>query len=370
VVTSIDPATWTTLLPLLVCPVCRRPLSTLATFDERNAVLGHPAGDCRERYPVIDDLPRLLAGQRARDRLYREHDEWFSDAAASVWFPTTSLTNRPSSIGEAVVARFDREWATFADVGTDEQSKIFELYFDLIPRVALGAGAVVLDAGCGAGRWAVQVASRGSRVVALDAGQSVELAHRNGRPWGVQCVQGDVTKLPFASASFDVVYSLGVLHHVDATEEAATELVRALRPGGHCLIYLYYALDNRGPVFRMIYRLVDLVRRVLSRSPQAVVGPISDMIAALVYLPLARTSRTLRRLRFPRLASALPLSSYADRSFRTMRNDSLDRFGTRLEKRFTRSDIVRLMERAGLEDVRVAASAPFWHAVGRRPVRS
>jgi hypothetical protein len=120
----------------------------------------------------------------------------------------------------------------------------------------------------------------------------------------------------------------------------------------------------------MIYRLVDLVRRVLSRSPQAVVGPISDMIAALVYLPLARTSRTLRRLRFPRLASALPLSSYADRSFRTMRNDSLDRFGTRLEKRFTRSDIVRLMERAGLEDVRVAASAPFWHAVGRRPVRS
>jgi SAM-dependent methyltransferase len=341
----------------------------LATFDEHNAVLGHPAGGCPERYPVINDLPRLLAG-RARDRLYREHDHWFSDPAASSWFPASTPTDDPGSIGDAVVSRFDREWASFYDIGTAEQSKIFELYFDLVPRVVLGAGSVVLDAGCGAGRWSVQVAARGSRVVALDAGRSVELAHRNGRPWGIQCVQGDVTDLPFASATFDLVYSLGVLHHVDATEKAAAELVSALRPGGYCLIYLYYALDNRGPVFRGVYRIVDLVRRVLSRSPQAVVGPISGVIAASVYLPLARASWALRSLGLRRVAVALPLSSYADRSFRTMRNDSLDRFGTRLEKRFTRTDVVQLMERAGLEEVRVADSAPFWHAVGRRPIRA
>lgn len=365
---SSDPATWATLLPLLVCPVCRSELSTLATFDERNAVLGHPLGDCPERYPVIDDVPRLLAG-RARDRLYREHDHWFSNPAASLWFPASTAIHDLGSIAEVVVSRFDREWARFGDVGTDEQSKIFDMYFDIAPRGALGAGSVVLDAGCGAGRWSVQVASRGSHVVGLDAGRSVELAYRNSRPWAIQCVQGDVTELPFASASFDFVYSLGVLHHVEASEQAAAELVRVVRPGGHCLLYLYYALDNRGPLFRGTYRLVDLVRRVLSRSPQAVVRPISNVIAALVYLPLARTSRLLRRAGFRRVSGALPLSLYADRSFRTMQNDSLDRFGTRLEKRFSRTDVARLMERAGLEEVRVADSAPFWHAVGRRPMR-
>jgi SAM-dependent methyltransferase len=341
----------------------------LLTFDERNAVLGHVGVVCSERYPVVDDVPRLVLGG-ARSRLYRELSEWFTHPRASAWFSGWAATKTSRSTGDAVVSRFDNEWATFSDVATAEQSEIFALYFDIVPDAALGAGSTVLDAGCGAGRWSIQVAARGGRVVGLDAGRSVEIAHRNGRPWGLECVQGDVSALPFASASFDLVYSLGVLHHVDATERAAAELVRTLRPGGLCLVYVYYALDNRGPVFRGVYRVVDLVRRVLSRSPQAVVGPISGVIAALVYLPLARASRALRRLGLRRVAVALPLSSYADRSFRTMRNDSLDRFGTRLEKRFTRVDVVRLMERAGLEQVRVADSAPFWHAVGRRPMRS
>jgi len=354
-------------LPLLICPECRRSLSNVVTFDERNAVLGHFDEGCREHYPVIDDVPRIVTGG-ARGRLYRDSAQWFGQPGVLQWFSGWG-TDAATFTGD-VVSRFDREWTAFADAGTAEQSKIFALYFDIVPGAVLGTGSAVLDAGCGAGRWAVQVAARGSRVVALDAGRSIEIAHRNGLQWGIECVQGDVTRLPIASETFDLVYSLGVLHHVEATEEAAAELVRVLRPGGHCLIYLYYALDNRGPLFRGIYRLVDLVRRVLSRSPQAVVGPISNVIAALVYLPLARASRLLRRAGFRGVAAALPLSSYADRSFRTMQNDSLDRFGTRLEKRFTRADVARLMERAGLEEVRVADSLPFWHAVGRRPLRS
>ena len=364
---SVRLATWSSVLPLLICPQCRRSLSVVLTVDERNAVLGHLDERCQEHYPVIDDVPRVVTGG-ARGRLYRDFAEWFRQPGASQWFSGWAPADPAPSTGDVVVSRFDSEWTAFADVATAEQSKIFALYFDLVPAAALGTGSAVLDAGCGAGRWAVQVAARGGRVVALDAGRSVEIAHRNGLQWGIECVQGDVTTLPFASETFDLVYSLGVLHHVEETDQAAAELVRALRPGGHCLIYVYYALDNRGPVFRSVYRVVDLIRRVLSRSPQRVLAPISDAIAVLVYLPLARTSRFLQHIGL-RAAAALPLSSYADRSFRTMRNDSLDRFGTRLEKRFTRMDVVRLMERAGLEEIRVADSAPFWHGVGRRPAR-
>jgi SAM-dependent methyltransferase len=337
----------------------------LATLDDRNAVLGHEAGGCPERYPVIDDVPRMLTGA-ARARLYRELRPWFAREPASTLLGRWVPSGTPDAGDGGVVARFDREWASFADVGTAEQADIFGLYFDIVPPAALGPGSVALDAGCGAGRWAVQVATRGARVIALDAGRSVESAHRNSRPWSVECVQGDVTRLPFASASFDLVYSLGVLHHIKDLETAAAELVRVLRPGGHCLVYLYYALDSRGPLFRAVFTVVDLIRRLLSRSPQALLGPMSDLIAATVYLPLARSARLLRRLGLRRVASALPLSSYADRSFRTMRNDSLDRFGTTLERRFTRAQVVEIMARAGLEAVRVSDGVPYWHAIGRR----
>lgn len=363
---SIRTDTWTRTLDLLSCPACRRPLSPIVLIDDRNAILGHSNGDCPERYPVIDDIPRIVTGP-ARASLYRERHEWFAmpgvAATLAEWLRTPYL----SSTGDIVVSRFDREWSAFGDAGTVEQSEIFKMYFDIVPSAALRVGSTVLDAGCGAGRWSIQVAARGSRVVALDAGRSVEIAYRNGRPWNIESVQGDVTALPFASASFDLVYSLGVLHHIDATETAAAELVRTLRPGGLCLLYLYYALDGRGRAFRGLFRFVDLVRQVLSRSPHAVLRPITDVLAALVYLPLARTSWLLRHLGLHRVAAGLPLNAYADRSFRVMRNDSLDRFGTRVEKRFTRTDMLRLMERAGLEAIRVADSAPFWHAIGRRP---
>lgn len=273
----------------------------------------------------------------------------------------------PSKSGESVVSRFDQEWAEFSEAGTSEQARIFEMYFDVVPDKVRRSG-LVLDAGCGAGRWAVQMRAFADRVVALDAGRSVELAHANGRPWGIAGVQADIGSMPFGSKTFDFVYSLGVLHHVEATERGVAELVRVLRPGGSCLVYLYYALDGRGWLFRAAFRIVDILRRLLSSSPQGVVRAISLVIAAVLYLPLARASSGLRRLGFRRLANSLPLSAYADRSFRTMRNDSLDRFGTRLEKRFTRAEVVDLMMKAGLVSIDVADTAPFWHAIGHRPL--
>jgi hypothetical protein len=93
-----------------------------------------------------------------------------------------------------------------------------------------------------------------------------------------------------------------------------------------------------------------------------------DSGAATVYWPLARSARLLRRLGFSSMAAALPLAFYSDLSFLTMRNDSLDRFGTGLEKRYTGAQVVALMKAVGLRDVQLAPDAPFWHAVGRRPI--
>jgi len=61
---------------------------------------------------------------------------------------------------------------------------------------------------------------------------------------------------------------------------------------------------------------------------------------------------------------SVPLSFYRDHSFYTMRTDARDRFGTPLEKRFTRSQIEKMMLDAGLKEIRFSESAPYWCAVG------
>ena len=62
----------------------------------------------------------------------------------------------------------------------------------------------------------------------------------------------------------------------------------------------------------------------------------------------------------------IPLSYYADKSFNIIRNDSLDRFGTPLEQRFTKVEIQAMMEKAGLTDINFSNNEPYWHAVGRK----
>jgi hypothetical protein len=62
----------------------------------------------------------------------------------------------------------------------------------------------------------------------------------------------------------------------------------------------------------------------------------------------------------------MTLDSYQDQTFFVIRNDALDRFGTSLEQRFSRAQITSMMQNAGLTDIRIADTLPFWHAVGRR----
>lgn len=353
------------LLSLLRCPVCDgdltyRPLEQLAG----QGVLGHEANECDEHFPVIDGIPRLLVGE-ARGRLVRARREWFA-ASPNRTHIAEQWTTRAGD--DPVIAGFDDEWQRFRDVGTKDHSDVFALYFDLLPPALLGASQTVLDAGCGGGRWAFEVSNRGPRVIAVDLGQSVEVARANTDPTRVDCVQADLQGLPLHPASVDWAYSLGVLHHTHAPQRALDDVVRAVRPGGVVLLYLYYALDQRGPLYRGIFRVVDMTRRVLSRQPRPMVRAVAAAIAVLVYWPLARAGAVLERLGMGRLASRLPLAFYRHLSFATMLNDSIDRFGTRLERRYTRAEMTALMRSAGLVDVVISEAWPFWHGVGKKPM--
>jgi 2-polyprenyl-3-methyl-5-hydroxy-6-metoxy-1,4-benzoquinol methylase len=351
------------MLPLLVCPRCGLGLSFEADGIDGDGILVHRSSTCQEDYPVIGGIPRILLGPH-RSGVVSRHGEWFGRTARRV-----DMRSRwqETGIGSLVVEGFDYEWAKFKRVRTEEQKRIFDLYFDLVPAAAFDRDALVLDAGSGAGRWAVEAASRGPRIVATDLGASIEVAGANTDPERVACVQADLHDLPFKEGAFDWAYSLGVLHHVDDPPEALRQVVRCVRAGGMVLLYVYYALDNRGTVYRALHVPVSTARMVVSRLPRPLAMLFSSLAAAVLYWPLARSARVLESIGLHTMAASLPLSAYRQSSFESMRNDSLDRFGTRLERRFTRSEVVGLMTSAGLQKVRVAESLPFWHAVAYRP---
>ncbi len=93
---------------------------------------------------------------------------------------------------------------------------------------------------------------------------------------------------------------------------------------------------------------------------------VSQLIAFLVYLPLSRFALLVER--FGGRPDRIPLAIYRHRTMYVMRNDALDRFGTRLEHRFTRGEVIEMMERSGLGNVEVSEGPPYWCAVGyKRP---
>jgi hypothetical protein len=90
----------------------------------------------------------------------------------------------------------------------------------------------------------------------------------------------------------------------------------------------------------------------------------TSAIAALVYWPLSRSATLLERAGMD--VGSFPLSAYRYRSFYSLRTDALDRFGTRLEQRFSKDQIRRMMEQADLTDISFREDEPYWVACGRR----
>lgn len=279
--------------------------------------------------------------------------------------------SRLTNLDQKTVRDFGREWRTFDQtaVSKEELDRVFAGYFHIFPWERLSPTSVGMDIGCGSGRWAQRIAPRVALLHCIDASsEALEVARKNLQDVGnCRFHESSVDELPVDDASLDFAYSLGVLHHLPDPAGGLRSCVAKLKPGAPLLVYLYYALDNRSGLFRAMWRAADLIRILSSRLPHPLKVAVTSAVAALVYLPLARFARVWEWL--GKEPAPLPLSFYRRLSFYTMRTDALDRFGTRVEKRFTRDEVVSMMMGSGLVDVEISSEPPYWCAVGYRSVR-
>lgn len=265
------------------------------------------------------------------------------------------------------VEGFGDEWHRYdqSELSTIEHTDLFNRYFGIFPWDKLPANAIGFDLGCGSGRWAKLVAPKVGHLHCIDPSSAIEVAKRNLRSEkNCSFHNNAVEEIPLENSSMDFAYSLGVLHHIPDTQHGISLCVEKLKNGAPFLIYLYYSFDNRPQWYYILWKISDLFRSGISKLPHSLRSIACLIIALFVYYPLARLAKYVETLGMN--SSNFPLYAYRDLSLYTMKTDALDRFGTRLEHRFSRKEIYKMMDCAGLENIKFSENTPFWCAVGTK----
>jgi SAM-dependent methyltransferase len=304
---------------ILRCPFCVKRLS-------QDSGGGYACTECGSTFPMINDLARFVDASN------------YADTFGFQWqlYSRTQLDTEHSQESESAF----HERTGF----TPEELK----------------GKLVLDVGCGMGRFA-EVATRwGAHVVGIDLSEAAAVAARNLRERAFVALQANVFALPFAPESFDYIYSIGVLHHTPDCEKAVKVLPQYLAPGGGMAVWLYSGYNKW-------YRFSDIYRKVTHRmSPRLLHGILRVAVPCLYWL-----NRGLRRI--PALGRQMagvvhhlfPVSRNTRPEWRVL--DTFDWYSPKYQSKHTYEQVFRWFESCGMEDLHVV-DVPI--AVrGRKPSR-
>lgn len=221
----------TRLADFLACPLCQARLqldSQTQQGEEVNAG-GLRCSQCPASFPIRNGIPRFVSS-------------------------------------EAYASTFGFEWKRWRRTQFDTASRqTSDLMFAASTGRRAGelAGKVVLDAGCGAGRYTDVVARAGGEIIGVDLSLAVEVAQENlGQRPNCHFIQADILRLPFRPDTFDFIYSIGVLDHTPSTRASFLALLRSLKPSGEVTIWV----NPRQRLTEVFRYFPDRVNEVLARD--------------------------------------------------------------------------------------------------------
>ena len=259
------------LLEILRCPECGSELRLEGAVDSSDDLQeGFLACPASHRFPVVAGIPRFVP---------------LENYAANFGFQWNHFKRTQLDRHSGTTITRER---FFAQSGwTPDELK----------------GRLVLDVGCGAGRFADIALSCGAIVIALDYSSAIDAAVENlGSDSNLHAVQGDIFKLPFAEGVFDFVYCFGVLQHTPDVERAFAALPKVVKKGGRLAVDVYPWLI--GNVVMTKYWFRPLTKRI---PHERLFGIVQSFVRA--FYPFAR-----KVARVPivgrKLRHILPISVY------------------------------------------------------------
>jgi len=285
--------------------------------------------DGRHRYPIVEFIPRFVPASNYADN-------------------------------------FGMQWNKFRQTQLDSFSKLpisAERFWQATGwKPEEMAGRWLLDAGCGAGRFAEIALQAGARVIALDYSSAVDACYQNLRHYpNLNVVQGDIFALPVAKEFFSYVYSLGVLQHTPDVARAFAALPPMLKPDGQLCVDFYWkrirTMLHPKYLLRPITKRVDQ-RRLFRYLEQAVpvLLPISQLCGRV---PIV--GRVLKRfIPVADYTGIFPLSEQQLKEWALL--DTFDMLAPEYDNPQTAATVRRWLHSAGLSNVEVFHGA---HLVGR-----
>lgn len=285
-----------TLLTLVRCPACRDSLETAASEESSSL----RCRGCGTHYPVVRGIPRFA--------------------------------------GESYTASFGRQWNRYDVARDEEDEETFQVKTGLAPGSL--AGQLVLDAGCGGGRYARLLGRLGARVVGVDLSTAVEKAATLCADLpDVAIVQGDLLNLPLAERQFDVAFSIGVMHHSPDPRRAFAQVAARVKPGGRLAVWLY---RKNTPPQEWIN---SALRAGTTRLPSRVLEPLCVGLGVLGGIPVV--NKTLNKV--------ANFSNHPDWTLRVC--DSFDWYAPRYQSHHTVAELQRWFTEEGFGDLVTLAPA-------------
>jgi SAM-dependent methyltransferase len=303
----------------------------------------------------MDKAARCILSAELRDILrctncnasLDEAAEGFACAVCGSRFPLVRSVYRFAE-GQDYAASFGWQWQRYARTQLDTLGEMSDE--DFRKRTAIDPqelqGKLVLDVGCGMGRFA-EVATRwGAQVVGIDLSSACEVAAQNLASRDFVALQADALKLPFAPESFDYIYSIGVLHHTPDCEKSFKSLPQYLKPGGTIAIWLYSGYNKW-------YRFSDFYRKFTRRmSPWTLHSLLRVCVPFLYWLDRGLRSLPLIGRRVAGLVHYLfPVNLSPNPQLRLL--DTFDWYSPEYQSKHTYEEVFRWFESCGLEALNV-----------------
>jgi len=238
------------------------------------------------------------------------------------------------------VRSFSAEWNIFPKTQLDDEVTEYsrEAFIQKVGMRPEEIEGVILEAGCGMGRF-LDVVSRAANTAAIgfDLSLSVEAAYANvGLRPNVHIVQADIMQPPFRKATFNLIYSIGVLHHASNPRDAFLKLVPLLKESGRIAIWVYRKY-RRAP-------LSDFYRKFTTRMPWSAVLSISKLLSKLYWL----------QGKWRYLLVLIPMSTLPDSERRIL--DTFDWYSPKYQFKFTNDEIIAWFREAGLQEVELLSN--------------